>query len=688
MKKVCILAVSVSMLLGLSACNPAPETETSTALTQAPSGTLLSGIDLNAIDADVRAQDDFFRHTNGTWLNTTEIPADKSRYGVFNVVYDETQEDLKSLIQEAASVTAATGSNTQKLGDMYNSYMNETLANELGLSPVQTLLNEIAAIENPQQIAAKMGELYVIGVGGPFNFYTSPDAKNPEIVAMYLYQSGLTLPDRDYYTKQEEKFVNFRAATEKYMSDILSKSGHSNPAMAAKNLMQLESDIASKHISRVESRDADKNYNKRSIAQVKELFAAFDWQAYAQGSMVNEVPEMVIRNYPYFQTFGEIFGNYELQVWKDYLTYNLLDTFANRLDQSMVDLHFAFHSTTLNGIPEQRPRWKRSVAATSNVLGEVLGQQYVERHFTPAAKAKMDALVKNLTKAYGESIQQLDWMTPDTKKAAMEKLNQFTPKIGYPDKWRDYSNLEIKADDLVGNYLRYAEFDHEYDVAKIGKAVDKADWGMTPQTINAYYSPVRNEIVFPAGILQPPFFNMAAEDAVNYGAIGAVIGHEIGHGFDDQGSKYDGSGNLRSWWSDEDRAAFDVLGKKLIAQFDKFEPIEGQNVNGSLTLGENIGDLAGVTIGYKAYKMSLNGKEPEVVDGLTGDQRFFMGYGQVWRSKSREDQLRAQLLSDPHSPGEFRVNGIVGNVDAFYQAFDVKEGDGMYLKPEDRVQIW
>jgi endothelin-converting enzyme/putative endopeptidase len=688
MKKNSILAVSLAITFGLSACNPAPKTETSIPVEQASTETMLSGIDLNTVDDEVRAQDDFFRHTNGSWLKTTEIPADKSRYGVFNVLYDETQENLKTLIQEAASVDAEYGSNTQKLGSMYNSYMNETLANELGLGPLQTILDEIAAIENTSQLAEKMGELYVLGVSGPFNFYTSPDAKNPEIVAMYLYQSGLTLPDRDYYTKQEEKFVNFRTATENYMTDILSKAGHTAPVVAAKNLMQLETDIASKHISRVESRDADKNYNKRSVAQVIELFAAFDWKAYAQGSMVNEAPEMVIRNLPYFQTFGEIFGNYQLQTWKDYLTYNFLDTYANRLDQGMVDLHFAFHSTTLNGVPEQRPRWKRSVSATSSVLGEVLGQQYVDRHFTPAAKAKMDALVKNLTKAYGESIQQLDWMTADTKKAAMDKLNKFTPKIGYPEKWRDYSKLEIKADDLVGNYLRYAKFDHEHDTAKIGKPVDKADWGMTPQTINAYYSPVRNEIVFPAGILQPPFFNMAAEDAVNYGAIGAVIGHEIGHGFDDQGSKYDGNGNLRSWWSDEDRAAFDVLGKKLIAQFDKFEPIEGQNVNGSLTLGENIGDLAGVTIGYKAYKMSLNGKEAEIIDGLTGDQRFFMGYAQVWRSKSREDQLRAQLLSDPHSPGEYRVNGIVGNVDAFYEAFDVKEGDGMYLKPEDRVKIW
>lgn len=397
---------------------------------------------------------------------------------------------------------------------------------------------------------------------------------------------------------------------------------------------------------------------------------------------------MVVHNLPYFKEMAGIFAAHELQTWKDYLIFNLVDTYASRLSQDMVDLHFAFHSTTLSGIPEQRPRWKRAVAATSNVLGEVLGQQYVERHFTPEAKAKMDVLVQNLTKAYGDSINQLEWMTVETKKAALEKLAAFTPKIGYPDKWRDYSNLDIKADDLVGNYIRYATFDHFEDTDKIGKPVDKADWDMTPQTINAYYSPVRNEIVFPAGILQSPFFDLKADDAVNYGAIGAVIGHEIGHGFDDQGSKYDGQGNLRSWWTDADRAEFDVLGKKLVAQFNKFEPIEGQSINGELTLGENIGDLAGVTIGFKAYQMSLEGKDAPVIDGLTGNQRFFMSYAQVWRSKSREDALRAQLLRGPHSPGEFRVNGIVGNVDAFYQAFDVKEDDKMYLKPEDRVTIW
>ncbi|MBU3004075.1 M13 family metallopeptidase [Paraglaciecola arctica] len=685
-KKINIVALSVSLALGLSACTPANNTETTVAkVSEAPK---VSGIDLSAVDKNVRAQDDFFNHVNGAWLSQTEIPAEKSSYGLFNVLYDDTQENLKTLIQEAANTQAEKGSNTQKLGDMYNSYMNVELANEKGLTPMQPFIDKINSAENMQQLSAVFGELLVIGVGGAFNFYTSPDAKNPDVVTMYLYQSGLTLPDRDYYSKEEPKFVNFRAATEKYMADILTKAGHEAGADAATKIMALEKDIASKHLSRVESRDAEKNYNKQSAAQVAALLGSFDWQAYADASGVGEVNDMVVRNMPYFEKIAGIFAAHDLQTWKDYLTFNLVDSYASRLSQDMVDLHFAFHSTTLNGIPEQRPRWKRAVAATSGVLGEVLGQQYVERHFTPQAKAKMDALVKNLTKAYGDSIKQLEWMTAETKTAALEKLAAFTPKIGYPDKWRDYSNLEIKADELVGNYIRYSTFDHFEDTNKIGKPVDKADWGMTPQTINAYYSPVRNEIVFPAGILQAPFFDMNADDAVNYGAIGAVIGHEIGHGFDDQGSKYDGQGNLRSWWTDQDRAAFDVLGKKLVAQFNEFEPIEGQHVNGELTLGENIGDLAGVTIGYKAYQMTLEGKEAPVIDGLTGNQRFFMGYAQVWRSKSREDALRARLLSDPHSPGEFRVNGIVGNVDAFYQAFDVKEGDAMYLKPEDRVQIW
>lgn len=687
MKKLSIIALGVSMALSLSACKPNATNPEQTTVEQTQTE-LQSGIDLTAVDQNVRAQDDFFRHVNGDWLSKTEIPADKSSYGMFNVLYDDTQENLKTLIQEAAKMDAQPGTNSQKLGDMYNSYMNVELANELGLTPLQAELERIAGVENHSQVATVMSELYVLGAEAPIGAFVYPDAKDPTTYGYWLTQSGLTLPDRDYYFKEEEKFVKFRAALESFIGQMLTAAGHEDAENAAKNVLALEKRIADKHISRVASRDAEKNYNMRTVEELKAMLPGFDWQAYAEAGDLGHVEKIIVRQLPYFEAFAELFTETDVQTWKDYMTFKLLDEYAPRLNEEMVNMHFDFHSTTLNGIPEQRPRWKRSVASTSGILGEVLGQQYVERHFTPEAKAKMDALVKNLTKAYGDSIQQLDWMSEETKVAALDKLSKFTPKIGYPDKWRDYSALEIKADELVGNYKRYNKFNSDYYVAKIGKEVDPADWGMTPQTINAYYSPTRNEIVFPAGILQPPFFNMSADDAVNYGAIGAVIGHEIGHGFDDQGSKYDGDGNLRSWWTEADRVAFDKLGSKLVDQFNQFEPLEGQKVNGELTLGENIGDLAGVTIGHKAYLMSLEGKDAEVIDGLTGDQRFFMGYAQVWRSKMRDDALRARLLSDPHSPGEFRVNGIVGNVDAFYKAFDVKEGDAMYIKPEDRVQIW
>lgn len=684
MKKHALLTLSV--VLGLAACQP---NNSEQSVLAEPSVTLQSGIDLQAMDPAVRPQDDFFRYVNGAWISGNEIPADKSSFGVFNIIYDETQEKLKTLIIDAAEADSVAGSNTQKLGAMYNSYMNEALANQLGITPLQAELKMIAGVADRKQAADVMGQLYALGVqASPLGFYVYPDLKNPEINALYFYQSGLTLPDRDYYSKQDEKFVNFRTAMEKYVADILTVTGHANPQQAAKGVMDLETRIAKAQVSRVEARDANKNYNKRTASEAAEMLAGFDYAAFAKGYGIDHVDQVILRTLPFFEAIGGVLAETELTVIKDYMTYKLVDQFAGRLDQQLVDLSFDFHSRTLRGVPEQRPRWKRAVAATSSVLGELLGQQYVERHFTPEAKAKMDTLVANLIKAYGQSIEKLSWMTPETKAAALVKLGKFTPKIGYPDKWRDYSALELKADDLVGNYKRYAKFQQDYYVQKIGKPIDKHEWGMPPQTINAYYSPGRNEIVFPAGILQSPFFSLTADDAVNYGAIGAVIGHEIGHGFDDQGSKYDGDGNLRNWWSEEDRSAFDALGKRLVDQFSAFEPLTGEYVNGELTLGENIGDLAGVTIGLKAYQLSLAGKASEMIDGFTGQQRFFIGYAQVWRSKMRDDTLRARLLSDPHSPGEYRVNGIVPNVDAFYKAFDVKPGDGMYLPPEERVKIW
>ncbi len=649
---------------------------------------LSSGIDMAAIDPKVRPQDDFFRYVNGSWLTRTEIPPDKSRYGVFDLLRDQTEENLKTIVEEAARGGSGQTANQKKLGEMYTSFMDLEQIESLGLKPLELELQAIRTISDQSDLASQLGRLQRIGVSGPFSFYIYPDAKNPDIYGFWMVQSGLTLPDRDYYLKEDKKFQDIRTQWQAYVIDLLTAARHDNPAEAAAKIVELETRIAQAHLSRVDSRDAEKNYNKRSREALEKLLNGFDWRAYERGLATAPVAEMIVRNLPYFEQLGQLMTSTPLETWKDYLTFQLVDQYAPRLSSKFVELHFGFHSGVLQGIPQNLPRWRRAVAATSESLGEVLGQEYVARHFTPAARARMEQLVDNLIKAYGESIKELAWMSEPTKKKALEKLALFKPKIGYPNKWRDYSGLRIEPGELVGNSMRSYSFDLDYDLSKVGQSVDPEDWGMTPQTVNAYYSPTRNEIVFPAAILQPPFFNLEADDAVNYGAIGGVIGHEIGHGFDDQGSKYDGEGNLRSWWLDQDRAAFDALGDRFAAQYDQFSPLEGLNVNGRLTLGENIGDLAGITIGYKAYKMSLDGKRAPLIDGLTGEQRFFMGWAQVWRGKIRDDALRARLLSDPHSPAEYRVVGPLRNVESFYQAFDVKEGDGMYLAPEERVKIW
>jgi putative endopeptidase len=683
------LAFGLAITVGLAGCRPGPDSSSKVGTGEQVQLKMLgSGLDLRAIDGQVRPQDDFFHHVNGQWLKDKEIPVNTSSYGVFEHLFNVTQGQLKKIIQEAASTSWAAGSEEQKLGDMYRSYMNEELANSLGLTPLQGHLNDIAAIENMQQMSAKLGELIVIGVGGPFNFYVWADAKDPELVTVYLYQGGLTLPDREYYAREEDQFVNLREATQQYISEVLAKAGHASPTEAAAGLMKLEKDIATRHSTKVDNRDPEKNYQPRSPEQVQVLLGDFDWPAYALASGLGDVKTLVVRNLEYFEAAAVLFNTHKLQVWKDYLSFKLIDAYASRLSQDLVDLHFNFHSTVLKGIPEQRPRWRTAVTATSMVLGEVLGQHYVERHFPPQAKAKIQAMLSKLKQAYAQSIRQLTWMSAPTKVAALKKLSKFKAKIGYPDKWHDDSKLVIEAGDLVGNYIRYATFDHQQSLDKLVIPLDKAYWAFPPQTINAFYSPLGNEIIFPAGILQAPLFDMQADDALNYGAIGAIIAHEITHGFDDQGSKYDGDGQLRNWWTDQDRAAFERLTEKLRAQFDKFEPIEGHTINGRLTLGENIGDLAGLSIAYKAYQLSLNNQQAPIIDGLSGAQRFFMGYAQAWRGKVGENKQRALLLSDPHSPNEFRVNGIIGHIQGFYPAFDVKPGDGMYLRPQDRVKIW
>ncbi len=691
MRKVSTLALSVALALGVAACSPQQsQTETASEKSAVQAQQLTSGLDMSDFNTEVRPQDDLFTYVNGGWVEKTEIPADRSRVGSFNELRDENQERLRSIIEDAAASSPEAGSNAAKIGDFFNSFMDVERLNSLGYEPIAADLDAISQLQNHDQVAAHFAQLARLGVSSPFGFYVYADAKNPDVNTLYMSQSGLGLPDRDYYLKDDEKFVEIRAEYTSYIADILTLVGYDadKAQSAADAVLELETELAEVQWSRVESRNADKTYNKHTMDELQELLGDFNLGAYTEAAGIATVEEAVVRQPSYFSTFGDMFDEVALEDWQHYMSLRLVSNFSNALSEEINDRQFAFYGKVLRGTPEQEPRWKRGVNATDSALGEVLGQLYVAEYFPPAAKERMETLVDNLIKAYGESIKDLEWMSEETKQKALEKLSKFTPYIGYPSEWRDYSALVVAEDDLVGNYKRSAEFDYQENISKIGEPVKAEDWGMTPQTVNAYYSPVRNEIVFPAGILQPPFFDLDAEDAVNYGGIGAVIGHEIGHGFDDQGSKYDGDGNLQSWWTDADREAFDERGGKLAAQYDSYEPIEDVFVNGKLTLGENIGDLAGLTIGYRAYVDSLEGEPSPVLDGFTGEQRVFLGWAQVWQTKQRDEYTRNQVLSDPHSPAYYRVNGTVVNVPAFYEAFDVKPGDEMYVSPEERVTIW
>lgn len=689
MKKITLMAASVALALGLVACDKAPQAPAAETAVVTPAKTLVSGVEKENFDASVKHTENFFYSINGTWLKNTEIPADKSNYGSFTKLYDDSQLAMRTIIETAAKKEGkVAGSDEQKLGDFYNSYMNEAAIEALGVKPISADLTAIAAIKDATELASSFGQLQGMGISIPFGWYVNNDAKNSTQYAVYLGQSGLGLPDRDYYLKDDEKSKSIRDAYVAYIKDMLTLAGIADAEKAAARIMALETKIAEKHWSRVENRDADKTYNKMAAADLTKLLGAFPWDVYAKAVQLDAASEIIVEQPSYFEAFGAIYKDTDLQSWKDYLSLRLVSEYSGKLSKAFVDRQFDFYGKTLSGTTEQQPRWKKAVNASDEVLGEIVGKLYVADHFKPEAKARMEVLVQNLIKAYHASIDTLEWMTPETKKAAHEKLNKFTPKIGYPDKWKDYSKLDIKADDLVGNYKAAAAFAYSEMRNKLGKPVDRSEWFMTPQTVNAYYNPVNNEIVFPAAILQPPFFNMDADDAVNYGGIGAVIGHELGHGFDDQGAKFDGDGNLRNWWTDADKAEFEKRGKQLVEQYNQYSPIEGMHVNGELTLGENIGDLGGLTVALKAYKLSLEGKEAAVIDGFTGEQRFFISWSQVWRRKGRDEYLRNMLMTDPHSPSEYRVIGIVSNIPEFYTAFDVKEGDKMYIAPEKRVKIW
>ena len=664
---------------------------------------LASGIDRSGTDPGVRPQDDFFRHENGGWLQRTPMPPDRSTIGSFDTLNDKTQDQLRGLVEAAANDVTG-DARSRQVGDLYASFMDEARLETLGVRPLVGELAAIDAIDQPKQLGALFAHLGNLGVATPIGNGVGQDARQATRYVPQIAQGGLGLPDRDYYLQLDDaRFRPIREAYVVYLARLLQLAGEATaperstadrtaagvPTATAVAILALETRLARVHTTRVQDRDPVATYHRVDFADLAKLAPDLDWPGYlAASGFAGRATDVIVRQPSYLQGLDPLLRSVPLATWKAYAKARLLDQYAPYLSRDFVDARFAFAGKVIAGTTENRPRWKRGVQVVQSFLGEALGQLYVARYFPAQSKARMESLVANLLATYRSSIAGLDWMTPATQREAQAKLASFTPKIGYPVRWIDYSSLKIDRTDLVGNVMRAYAFENARDLAKLGGPVDRAEWHMTPQTINAYYNPLLNEIVFPAAVLQPPFFDPAADDAVNYGAIGAVIGHEISHGFDDKGSQYDGTGNLRDWWTAEDRARFKAKTEALVAQYAAFEPVPGYHLNGELTLGENIADNSGLAIAYRAYRLSLHGKKPPVIDGLTGDQRFFMGFAQVWRSKTRDETLLTRLKSDPHSPAEFRVNGTVRNLAPFYSSFDVEPGDRMYLAPKDRVSIW
>jgi predicted metalloendopeptidase len=674
-----ILPLLIVTIFGLSACDtstPAPETR--------PMGL---GFDPANMDTTVRPQDDFYRYVNGSWLEKTEIPADKSNFGAFIALADQAELAMRNLIEDAAEAEfKPVGSDEQKVGDFYLSFMDSTRIESLGLASIEAELELVAAIQSPEDLIRYIGYNQRLGVTDPFSAFVSQDAKNTTEYILYMSQSGLGLPNRDYYF--DDRFEEVRSKYVDHIATMHDLAEFSAGQQAANTIMALETRLAEQHWTPVQNRDRDATYNKYSIDEANRLTPNFDWNVFLEAAETGPVDAFIIRQPSYFEALNQILADVPIADWKTYFRFKLLSNAAPYLPKAFADADFDFFSRTISGIEENQPRWKRGVTATNGVLGETVGKLYVEKHFQEEAKARMDELIANLREAFRQSINELEWMTDSTKAEAQTKLTRFNAKIAYPDEWKDYSALEIHAEALLDNLRRSADVEYRRMLDKLGSPIDRGEWFMTPQTVNAYYSPSMNEIVFPAAILQPPFFNVEADDAVNYGAIGAVIGHEFSHGFDDQGRKSDGDGNLRDWWTEADAAEFKKRADVLVEQYNTFSPIEGMNVNGELTLGENIGDLAGLTMAYKAYKLSLNGEEAPVIKGYTGDQRFFIGWAQVWQRKYREAELMRRLRIDPHSPSEYRTNGIVANMPAFYEAFNLQAGDSLYRAPDERVMIW
>ncbi len=678
--------LALGLATGLSSCGK--ETAPPALTVQAQPAVLGTfGVALENMDKTVKPGDNFFYYVNGTWLKNTQIPADKSNYGSFNILADRSQDQVKTIIEDLSQMDNAAGSVEQKIGELYAAFMDTDTIEAKGMAPVQADLAKIAALDSRKAVAAMMGDP-AMGVRSPFGGFVTTDAKNPKAYLFYLTQSGLGMPNRSYYLKDDEKSVGLRNDYITYMTTMLEAAGAQNADARVKAVMEFETKLANVHWTPVKRRNRDLTYNKMTKDELIDFAPGFDWAAMADAGGIGGEKEFVVRETDAIQSSAKIFGETPLAVLKDYMTIHYVGGNTSALPSHLDAARFAFYGTALRGTEVQRDRWKRGVSLINRNLGEAIGQVYVKRHFPPAAKMQMDDLIENLRAAFKDGIDNLEWMGADTKIEAQDKLAKFNAKIGYPSKWKDYSSLSVDKNDLIGTIKSANVWRWNDMISKLGGPIRKEDWGMTPQTVNAYYNSGRNEIVFPAAILQAPFFDPGADPAVNYGGIGAVIGHEMGHGFDDQGSKSDGDGKQRNWWSEADQAAFKSRSEALIAQYDQFEPLPGEHINGQLALGENIGDLTGITMAYAAYKKSLGGKPAPVIDGYTGDQRFFLAYSQIWQRKFREEAMRTQLKNGPHSPGEYRANGIVRNFDKWYEAFDVQPGDALYLAPEDRVKIW
>ena len=652
-----------------------------------------SGIDLTHRNPAVRPQDDLFAHVNGKWLDTYEIPADRALDGAFRTLYDRAEKDVKALIDEAAAADdAPEGSEQRKIGDVFRSFMDTDAIAAAGLGPIQADLDAIAGAADADELAAVIGHLQTTGVQGPIGMYVNTDRKQSTRYLVYLSQSGLGLPDESYY--REDSYAEIRGKYLAHITRMLTLASIPNPDAKAASILELETAIAAAHWDVVRNRDADLTYNLATAESLAGDAPGFPWQRWigAHTEDPSKFAEVVVRQPSFLAGLGDLWQSRPLTQWQDWTVWKVLRSRAPYLTDDVVQADFEFYGTTLSGTEENRERWKRGVSLVQDLLGEAVGKLYVARHFPADAKDRMKVLVDDLTEAYRRNISELEWMSPETRTKALAKLEKFTPKVGYPDKWRDYSQLQITPTDLLANVRNGYLDEYRRELGKLGQPVDRDEWFMTPQTVNAYYNPGMNEIVFPAAILQPPFFDPQADDAANYGGIGAVIGHEIGHGFDDQGAKYDGDGNLVDWWTDSDRTEFGKRTTALIAQYAALSPsdLPGHKVNGELTIGENIGDLGGLSIALAAYRIALErtGGEPPVLDGLTGVQRVFFGWAQVWRTKARESEAIRRLAVDPHSPPEFRCNGVIRNIDEFYDAFDVTSDDALFMPEEDRVRIW